>query len=268
MPRTRTASATSRASRSASSRRTAATGCARTSSSSRTRGSRSSSIPGQGLPLFSGPELLEMIDAATFLAVNDYEGACWPSAPGLSLEAIAGARRGADRDARRRRLAHPRRRARIGASGGEAGGARRSDRLRRCLPRGPAVRHRPAAGTGSAPGASRRCWARSRSRAAAGRITPSAATRWRAYTSSSSRPIRGRARCRRASCVRRGSSRRTDSRGERRGGARLTERSQRHPARRCRASCAIGARHRARRRRARHDACSCSRGSARRASRR
>ena len=30
--------------------------------------------PGQGLPLFSGPELLEMIDAATFLAVNDYEG--------------------------------------------------------------------------------------------------------------------------------------------------------------------------------------------------
>src|SRR6185436_3218042 len=30
--------------------------------------------PGQGLPLFSGPELVEMIDAATYVAVNDYEG--------------------------------------------------------------------------------------------------------------------------------------------------------------------------------------------------
>ena len=29
--------------------------------------------PGQGLPLFSGPELVEMIDAASFVAVNDYE---------------------------------------------------------------------------------------------------------------------------------------------------------------------------------------------------
>jgi adenosine kinase len=29
--------------------------------------------PGQGLPLFAGDELIEMIDAATYLAVNDYE---------------------------------------------------------------------------------------------------------------------------------------------------------------------------------------------------
>jgi adenosine kinase len=29
--------------------------------------------PGQGMPLFSGDELVEMIDAATYLAVNDYE---------------------------------------------------------------------------------------------------------------------------------------------------------------------------------------------------
>jgi adenosine kinase len=30
--------------------------------------------PGQGLPMFDGPELLAMIDAAGYLAVNDYEG--------------------------------------------------------------------------------------------------------------------------------------------------------------------------------------------------
>jgi adenosine kinase len=30
--------------------------------------------PGQGLPMFDGPELLAMIDAASYLAVNDYEG--------------------------------------------------------------------------------------------------------------------------------------------------------------------------------------------------
>jgi adenosine kinase len=42
--------------------------------------------PGQGLPLFSGSELIAMIDAATFVAVA-YEGAC--SGSGLGLEAIA-----------------------------------------------------------------------------------------------------------------------------------------------------------------------------------
>jgi len=46
--------------------------------------------PGQGLPLFSGPELIEMIDAATYLAVNDYEGRLLAERTGLSLEAIAG----------------------------------------------------------------------------------------------------------------------------------------------------------------------------------
>jgi adenosine kinase len=45
--------------------------------------------PGQGLPLFSGPELVEMIDAATFLAVNDYEGSLLAERTGLSLAAIA-----------------------------------------------------------------------------------------------------------------------------------------------------------------------------------
>jgi adenosine kinase len=45
--------------------------------------------PGQGLPLFSGPELTEMIDAASFVAVNDYEGSLLAERTGLSLEAIA-----------------------------------------------------------------------------------------------------------------------------------------------------------------------------------
>jgi adenosine kinase len=46
--------------------------------------------PGQGLPLFSGPELVEMIDCADYVAVNDYEGRMLAERTGLSLEAIAG----------------------------------------------------------------------------------------------------------------------------------------------------------------------------------
>ena len=45
--------------------------------------------PGQGMPLFSGRELLDMIDAATYLAVNDYEGRLLAERTGLSLEDIA-----------------------------------------------------------------------------------------------------------------------------------------------------------------------------------
>jgi len=45
--------------------------------------------PGQGLPLFSGPELVEMIDAATYVAVNDYEGRMLAERTGLSEEQIA-----------------------------------------------------------------------------------------------------------------------------------------------------------------------------------
>lgn len=45
--------------------------------------------PGQGLPLFSGEELLEMIDCADFVAVNDYEGRLLAERTGLSIEAIA-----------------------------------------------------------------------------------------------------------------------------------------------------------------------------------
>jgi adenosine kinase len=45
--------------------------------------------PGQGLPLFSGTELVEMIDAASFVAVNDYEGRLLSERTGLGVDAIA-----------------------------------------------------------------------------------------------------------------------------------------------------------------------------------
>ncbi len=45
--------------------------------------------PGQGMPLFSGPELIEMIDAASYLAVNDYEARLLAERTGLPLPAIA-----------------------------------------------------------------------------------------------------------------------------------------------------------------------------------
>ncbi len=45
--------------------------------------------PGQGLPLFSGEELVEMIDAATYLAVNDYEARLLCERTGLGLAQIA-----------------------------------------------------------------------------------------------------------------------------------------------------------------------------------
>lgn len=45
--------------------------------------------PGQGMPLFSGPELIEMIDAATYLAVNDYEAELLAERTGLTIEGIA-----------------------------------------------------------------------------------------------------------------------------------------------------------------------------------
>ena len=45
--------------------------------------------PGQAMPLFSGPELLAMIDRAHCVAVNDYEGQLLAERTGLSLAAIA-----------------------------------------------------------------------------------------------------------------------------------------------------------------------------------
>ena len=45
--------------------------------------------PGQGLPMFSGPELAEMVALADFLAVNDYEGRMLEEKTGRRLEDLA-----------------------------------------------------------------------------------------------------------------------------------------------------------------------------------
>ena len=45
--------------------------------------------PGQGLPLFSGAELIEMIDCANYVAVNDYEARMLAERTGLSEQDIA-----------------------------------------------------------------------------------------------------------------------------------------------------------------------------------
>jgi adenosine kinase len=45
--------------------------------------------PGQGLPMFSGAELLQMLEGATGLAVNDYEGRIVEQKTGQSLESLA-----------------------------------------------------------------------------------------------------------------------------------------------------------------------------------
>src|SRR5438046_9085866 len=45
--------------------------------------------PGQGLPLFSGAELIEMIDCADYVAVNDYEARMLAERTGLSVTDIA-----------------------------------------------------------------------------------------------------------------------------------------------------------------------------------
>lgn len=45
--------------------------------------------PGQGLPMFNGPELVRFIELATYVAVNDYEAELLTERTGLSLEEIA-----------------------------------------------------------------------------------------------------------------------------------------------------------------------------------
>jgi adenosine kinase len=45
--------------------------------------------PGQGLPLFSGAELLEMIDAASYVAVNDYVARLVAERTGMDLPTLA-----------------------------------------------------------------------------------------------------------------------------------------------------------------------------------
>ena len=50
--------------------------------------------PGQGLPLFSGPELQSLVDQATWVAVNDYESQLLQERTGWSAADIAGRVRG------------------------------------------------------------------------------------------------------------------------------------------------------------------------------
>ena len=45
--------------------------------------------PGQGLPMYNGEELLDFIDKADYIAVNDYEGQLLQERTGQTLEALA-----------------------------------------------------------------------------------------------------------------------------------------------------------------------------------
>jgi adenosine kinase len=45
--------------------------------------------PGQGLPMFNGEELLQFIDMADYLAVNDYESQIIQDKTGLNLQQLA-----------------------------------------------------------------------------------------------------------------------------------------------------------------------------------
>jgi adenosine kinase len=45
--------------------------------------------PGQGMPMFTGNELLELIDQATWLTLNDYESELMLERTGLSFEQLA-----------------------------------------------------------------------------------------------------------------------------------------------------------------------------------
>ncbi len=45
--------------------------------------------PGQGLPMYNGEELLDFIDKANYVAVNDYEGQLLQERTGCTLEALA-----------------------------------------------------------------------------------------------------------------------------------------------------------------------------------
>jgi adenosine kinase len=46
--------------------------------------------PGQGMPMFSGEELLDFIDKATYVAVNDYEGKVLEEKTSRSLKELSG----------------------------------------------------------------------------------------------------------------------------------------------------------------------------------
>ncbi len=98
--------------------------------------------PGQGLPLFDGATLRRSIELATYVAVNDYEAKLVSDKTGWSEDEIASRVDALVITAWRARRDHPPQ-AGHGANSCRAGRAdRRSDRLWRCLPGWPAVRHR------------------------------------------------------------------------------------------------------------------------------
>ena len=66
--------------------------------------------PGQGMPMFSGEELLWFIQRADYVAVNDYEAKLLAEKTGLTLSGTQPQGARADRDARRGRIRDPRRR--------------------------------------------------------------------------------------------------------------------------------------------------------------
>ena len=106
--------------------------------------------PGQGMPLFSGPELVEMIDCADYVAVNDYEARMLAERTGLSRKRNCRARRRDDRDAGRAKARASMPTARVlEIPTVRADRAGRSDRLRRRLSRRPALRHRARLGLGA-----------------------------------------------------------------------------------------------------------------------
>ena len=120
--------------------RTAATACCSTRAQFAAAGIPLLFDPGQGLPMFDGAELLDFIDKATWVAVNDYEGQLLRSAPGLSLAEMAARVRalivtsgaeGSVIHADGREIRDP---------DGAARGRRGPDRLRRRLSRGADLR--------------------------------------------------------------------------------------------------------------------------------
>ena len=96
--------------------------------------------PGQGLPMFDGGELLDFLDKATWVAVNDYEGQMLQERTGLSAAEIAARVRRVHRHQGRRRQRDPCGRSRIRHPDRASGRDQGPDRVRRRLPRRPHLR--------------------------------------------------------------------------------------------------------------------------------
>ncbi len=97
--------------------------------------------PGQGLPMFSGEELLNFVSQADYVTTNDYEAKLLHERTGRTIEELAKLGEGVHSHAGRAGFAGVFRRQDRNDSQREAGASGGPDRLRRCLPRRPAVRH-------------------------------------------------------------------------------------------------------------------------------